>query len=267
MTYKMELEGSKKEFRMLISDIDVQSSLEAKIGSLLEFPDETILVKTFYYNNDDRDTSLGKRVIETRLMIKKDGLWNIATYVWNETQTDGVLTLNGSSTPINWITETGENRSTVYLIPNEDECIACHQSNDEIIPLGTTLKNLNREVTRNGSNINQLTHLQSVAILNQFDVTQASSMVNYKDVNVSLEERARAYLDINCAHCHNPTGWEESAEQDLDLRYEVSLNQTGIEGEANDINEFLTSGEMPLIGTTILDDEGVDFIIDFINSL
>lgn len=238
-----------------------------KIGSLLDFPDETILVKTFYYNNDDRDTSLGKRVIETRLMIKKDGLWNVATYIWNETQTDGILTLNGSSTPINWITETGENRSTVYLIPNEDECIACHQSNDEMIPLGTTLKNLNREVTRNGSSINQLTHLQSVAILNQFDITQASSMVNYKDENVTLEERARAYFDINCAHCHNPTAWEASAEQDLDLRYEVSLNQTGIEGEANDINEFLTSGEMPLIGTTILDDEGVDLIIDFINSL
>lgn len=239
-----------------------------KIGNnILDFPDETILTKTFYYYNDDRDTSLGKRVIETRLMIKSNGVWNVATYIWNDAQTDGVLSLNGADTPINWTTSSGQNRSTVYHIPDENECIACHQSNNEIIPLGTTLKNTNRNVTRNGTIINQLTHLQSVAILNQFDVTQVSRMVNYKDGTIALEERARAYLDINCAHCHNPTAWETPAEQDLDLSYEVALNQTGIIQEADDISEFLTSGEMPFIGTTMLDDEGVDLIIDFINGL
>lgn len=238
-----------------------------KIGNILEFPNETILAKTFYYYNDDRDTSLGKRVIETRLLIKKDDLWNVATYIWNEDQTEAIVSFDGANTPVNWITESGENRSTLYLIPNENDCIACHQSNDEVIPIGTTLKNLNREVSRNGTNINQLTHLQTVAILNQFDVAASPQMIDYNDLNIGLEQRARAYFDINCSHCHNPTAWEAPAKRDLDLRYEVPLNQTGIEQQADDINEFLTSGEMPFIGTTILDDEGVDLIIDFINSL
>lgn len=238
-----------------------------KNGSFLDFPDETILAKTFYYYNDERDTSLGKRVIETRLMIKQDGLWNIATYIWNEAQTDATVALDGASTPINWVTANGENRSTVYLIPNEDECIACHQSNDEIIQLGTTLKNLNREVTRNGTSVNQLTHLQNVAILNQFDVNPVSVMVNYKDSNLPLKDRARAYLDINCSHCHNPNGWEEPANENFDFRYETPLNQTGILDEPFDLNEMITSGEMPFIGTTMLDDEGVALLVDFINSL
>lgn len=239
-----------------------------KIGNNhLDFPDETILVKTFYYYNDDRDTALGKRVIETRLMIKNNGAWNVATYIWNETQTDGILALNGSSTPVNWIGADGENRSTVYLVPDENECIACHQANSEMIPLGTTLKNLNREVSRNGASTNQLTHLQSVAILNQFEVTQVASMVNYKDANLALEERARAYLDINCAHCHNPTAWEDAANQDLDFRYETLLNDTRILRKKRRIKNQVTDGEMPFIGTTMLDDEGVDLLVDFINSL
>ena len=37
---------------------------------LPQFPDSTILVKTFYYFNDKRDTLKGKRLIETRLLVK-----------------------------------------------------------------------------------------------------------------------------------------------------------------------------------------------------
>ena len=47
----------------------------------LDFPDGTILTKTFFYYDDDRDTSLGKRIIETRLLIKESGTWNVATYL------------------------------------------------------------------------------------------------------------------------------------------------------------------------------------------
>ena len=38
------------------------------------FPEGSILIKTFYYYKDERDTSLGKKVIETRILIKGEGL-------------------------------------------------------------------------------------------------------------------------------------------------------------------------------------------------
>lgn len=32
------------------------------------------------------------------------------------------------------------------------------------------------------------------------------SIVNYDNKNESTEKRARAWLEINCAHCHRPDG-------------------------------------------------------------
>lgn len=233
----------------------------------IEFPDGTILTKTFFYYNDERDTTLGKRIIETRLLIKEDDTWNVATYLWNETQTNAILELNGTDTQVSWINENGNSISTLYHVPDENECIACHQSNSIMTPLGTKLRNLNRMVERNEVTLNQINHLQSVGILNDFQVNQVPSIINYKVNSNSLSERGRAYLDLNCSHCHNPNAWETPAEQDLDFRYETPLNQTGLLDEQNEIIELVSDGEMPFIGTTILDQEGVDLIIEYIESL
>ncbi len=233
----------------------------------LTFPDETILVKTFFYYFDERNIDLGKRIIETRLLIKRNGFWNVATYIWNEDQTDATLELNGVDITVDWIDAFGVNRSTLYDVPDENECIACHQSDSDIIPLGTTLRNLNRTVDRNDLNLNQLQHLQNVNILPDFDISQIAEIVDYMDTDLSLSTRARAYLHMNCSHCHNPSGWEEPAEQDLDFRYETPFGATGIQDEADQIIELIEDGEMPFIGTTILDDDGVELIVDYINSL
>ncbi|MBR9923151.1 MAG: hypothetical protein GYB31_20165 [Bacteroidetes bacterium] len=233
----------------------------------IDFPNGTILTKTFFYYNDERDTTLGKRVIETRLEIKENDIWNIATYIWNQNQTDAILKVDGLDTPITWIDENGISRSTVYHIPSENECMTCHQSNSTMTPLGPTLRNLNRNVHRNGSTLNQLTHLQNVGVLNNFSANQIGQMVNYDDPNTSLEERGRAYLAMNCAHCHNPGSWERSADREFDFRYDTPFNEAGILFEEEKIKRVLQDGEMPLIGTTMLDDEGVDLIIQYLNSL
>lgn len=233
----------------------------------IDFPDNTILAKTFYYFNDERDEGLGKRVMETRLMIKAEGLWNVATYIWNNEQTEAILELNGLETPVNWVDVNGINRSTVYDFPDENECITCHQADNNIIPLGTTLPHMNRNVTRSGQTTNLLSHLQVVGVLNDFNVRGISEIPDYHDSSYSPEERARAYMHINCSHCHNPAGWEEAVEQDLDFRYSTPLNQTGILMESDEIVELVQDGEMPFIGTTMLDESGVPLIVDYINSL
>lgn len=233
----------------------------------IDFPNGTILTKTFFYYNDERDTSLGKRIIETRLLIKADNTWNIATYLWNDAQTDATLTLDGINTQVNWIGANGNSASTLYHVPNQNECMTCHQSNSTMTPLGPTLRNLNRTVERNGANLNQINHLQAVGVLNDFEVNQVPTMVDYNNPNASLADRGRAYLAMNCAHCHQPDAWEEPANQDFDFRYELPLNQTGILNEQDQIIEVLLDEEMPFIGTTLLDQEGVNLIVNFIESL
>ena len=233
----------------------------------IDFPNGTILTKTFYYYIDERDTSLGKRIIETRLEIKENDVWNLATYVWNQQQNEAILQLDGADTPISWIDEKGDNRSINYHVPTENECMTCHQSNAQTAPLGPTLLNLNRNVSRNGNTINQIEHLQAIGLLNDVSISQIDVMVDYNDLNAPLSDKGRAYLNMNCAHCHNPNAWERSASRDFDFRYGTPYNETGIQFEKEKIKRVLQGLEMPLIGTTTLDEEGVSLIIDYLNNL
>lgn len=244
-----------------------ETQMERLADGSIDFPDGTILTKTFFYYNDERDASLGKRIIETRLLIKESNIWNVATYIWNESQTEAILELEGNDTQVSWIDSNGDNISTLYHVPDENECTACHQSNSNMIPLGTKLRNLNRSVERNGTSLNQIHHLQSVGLLSDFQLSQVSEIVNYNDESKTLTERARAYLDLNCAHCHNPNAWEAPTEREFDFRYEMSLDQTAIVFEVDKIKEALQDREMPFIGTTILDQEGIDLVVEYLDSL
>ena len=173
---------------------------------LPNFPDSTILAKTFFYYNDKRDTSKGRRIIETRLLIKSAGIWYAATYLWNESQTDATLQKSGANTPISWITASGEKRTISYHVPKPKECATCHNSNDQLMPIGLKLRHLNLDIISNIGPVNQLRTLQNEGILNEFDPHQVASTAQAFNPNSPLDARARAYLDINCAHCHNPDG-------------------------------------------------------------
>lgn len=233
----------------------------------LDFPDGTILTKTFFYFNDERDTSLGKRIIETRLEIKENGIWNIATYLWNESQSDATLKLQGHDSQVSWINSQGNNLSTLYHVPTQNECMTCHQSNSTMSPIGPTLLNLNKTVNRNGTELNQLVHLQSLGLLEHFSVTDIPQMVDYNDLNASLSDRGRAYLAINCAHCHNPNAWDIPAEKDFDFRHETPFDYTGIQNGKDKISRNVINEDMPFIGTTMMDEEGVSLLIEYLNGL
>lgn len=233
----------------------------------IEFPDGTILSKTFFYYNDDRDTSLGKQIIETRLLIKGNDTWNIASYEWNQNQTEAILSINGVDKQLSWINQNGQTKSTVYHVPSQNECMTCHQSNESLSPIGPSLLNLNRDIEYQGQNINQLEHLQDQGILSSVDIANIPTMVNYKDESESLEDRGRAYFAINCGHCHNPSAWDKPAERDFDFRHETTFSNTGIQNGKDKILEAIQDGEMPFIGTTMLDEEGIGLLTAYLESL
>lgn len=231
------------------------------------FPNGTILVKTFYYYHNETDTSEGIQVIETRLLIKESDEWNVAAYEWNEAQTDAVLKKEGVNTQVSWINMQGVDQNIDYRIPSQAECVKCHQNNEELVPLGPSLRNLNRGVVRDGLTVNQLDHLQSEGVLNVFDVNDVTQIPDYKDMSISLEERARAYLDMNCASCHNPDGLSEAEKKGYDFRYETSLSDTRIEQKKSKIINVMETGRMPDVGVTLVDEEGIEMIREYLNSL
>jgi uncharacterized repeat protein (TIGR03806 family) len=254
-------------YKQRLVSIPDEKTIEKTSNGELIFPDGTILTKTFFYPYDERDWSKGKKIIETRLEVKEKNTWNIATYVWNDEQTDAFLNMDGKKVSVNWINSDGNNQKIKYEVPSSNQCVLCHQSNSEVGPIGPTLKNLNLLVKRNGLNINQLSHLQSTGFLTDFSVENIGSITNYEDPNNTLDERFKSYLFINCAHCHNPKGWEESSKKPYDFRYETSINNMGIIGREDKLYRVVNNGRMPYLGTTIKHHEGVEIINEYIKYL
>jgi uncharacterized repeat protein (TIGR03806 family) len=243
------------------------AEMVANGNGIPDFPDGTILVKTFYYFNDFRDETLGKKIMETRLLIKNSGQWNAASYVWNENQTDAIYVPDGINTTANWIDLSGDPNSIAYTVPDQNDCVSCHQSNSEVLPIGPSMRNLNINVSHENTQMNQLSYLQSIGILNNFDVNDVTTLPNYNDPNISLSDRGKSYIDMNCAHCHKPSGWSRPAREGYDFRFETALNQSNISGNEDRIKRVVQNGEMPFLGTTIIHDEGVDLIVEYLNNL
>jgi uncharacterized repeat protein (TIGR03806 family) len=187
--------------------------------SSFQFPVGAVLVKTFSMPHDQRDLKKGERLLETRLLIKTKTAWRAYTYIWNKAQTEAILEIAGDSTKLKWIHSDGKTRSIDYIIPNVNDCKSCHSLSNVLTPIGPKAKHLNRQYKFRDGERNQLSHWTKIGLLvgapRQKDVPRLSA---WDDGSADVNSRARAYLDINCAHCHNPEGLGSNA--GLDLRSE-----------------------------------------------
>ncbi|VAW12402.1 GTP-binding protein EngA [hydrothermal vent metagenome] len=237
---------------------------------LLSFPDNTILAKTFYYFIDERNPSLGRKIIETRVLIKQNGSWEMGNYLWNDEQTDALLDLAGPIVTVNWIDNTGANRSVDYQVPIMLNCIQCHDNSGANIPIGPKVRAMN--FVHNGTNLIQ--NFKDIGLLSGApDIAQIETLPTWSDDSFTLEERARAYMDVNCAHCHQPGGLHDSNMMIRpDFRYETTYNDSNIDSFKVDIKNRVNISpafgpSMPLVGITELHVEGVQLIQDYIDSL
>ena len=190
----------------------------------LDFPVGTTIAKTFLYPLDARNPSGGRRLVETRLLIREREGWLGLPYVWNDEQSDAVLQQGGERKTVAWVDASGERREVDYLVPSSADCGLCHDANGlGTEPLGTKPAQLHRPVMYAGTEQNQLalwTREGLVAGLPALE--QLPHYPLWDDPGgASLDARARAYLDVNCAHCHAPNGPASSAA--LDLRFSQDL--------------------------------------------
>ena len=193
---------------------------------VFEFPTGSALIKTFYYPIDERDLTLGKKLMETRLLLKKADGWQAVSYAWNETQDEAFIKKAGKTILNEWIDFEGEVRSVRYRVPNKNQCKECHSYNDEIMPIGPKARNLNKIFNYSDESINQLTKWMKLELINPVQV-DLNTPVDWEDASYGLDERVRSYLDINCGHCHSSTGGANSTGLYLDLT-EVRPTHLGI---------------------------------------
>jgi uncharacterized repeat protein (TIGR03806 family) len=184
-----------------------------------EFPVGTVLVKTFAYPKDARDPAKGRRLVETRLLIHQAEGWKGLTYVWNDEQTEAALKIAGADRDIHWIDAAGRERQVNYMVPNLNQCLGCHENRKVMRPLGLTARNLNRSYEYPHGSVNQLAYWTEHLLLQGAPIPEKTPrLAVWNDPSSgSLEDRARAWLDSNCAHCHNPDGPARTSGLDLSV--------------------------------------------------
>jgi uncharacterized repeat protein (TIGR03806 family) len=173
-------------------------------SGVLDFPVGTALIKTFAFPADLRRPTENVRLIETRLLIRKASGWVPLTNVWNADQTSAVLKRAGARTPVSFIDKDGQKVAFSYAVPNQNQCKECHQIGRQLVPVGPKARNLNGSFPYAEGRENQIAHWSRTGILKGApDPASIPATARWNDATQPLADRARAYLDANCAHCHN----------------------------------------------------------------
>lgn len=172
-----------------------------------EFPVGATLIKSFGFPADFRAPEKNVRLIETRLLIRQETGWQAWAYVWNAEQTDAELKIVGAKVDVSVVDKNGAAVNFTYAVPNKNQCKACHSVNGDLVPLGPKARNLNRDLDYAGGTENQLAHWVANGMLAGAPaMTDIQQVPNWLDTAQSLNARARAWLDVNCAHCHRREG-------------------------------------------------------------
>lgn len=194
-----------------------------------DFPVGTVISKTFYYpraggaekavlRTYDQSRDLAGqgldlshvRLIETRLLVRREQGWEALPYVWNAEQTEAELARTGGEVSLELMAAGEPNQAFTYVVPNQNQCAGCHVTDlqaNSIVPIGLKARHLNRDYDYPSGKLNQLTYLQTIGYLSGLPpLPDVPRNANWRDAAQSLDARARAYLDVNCAHCHSPTG-------------------------------------------------------------
>lgn len=239
-------------------------------NGVFSFPVGSVLVKSFSYPETG--------TIETRLLINKSDGWKAYPYVWNADRTEATYRPIGLKTPITFSDAAGIVRQISYAVPNQNQCKTCHQAGKNITPIGPKARNLGVE---------QVQKWGEIGLLAQ-NSTRFAAVPSILAGDGPLTQRARAYLDINCAHCHKSDGaasnsglWLDWTEKSL-VKLGVDKHPTAAGRGAGKLKRVIERGDpdasilayrmasaeagiaMPELGRALVDDKGVALINDWI---
>ncbi len=240
---------------------------------VLSLPVGSVLVKSFEYAETGR--------IETRLLIHKSAGWVGYPYVWNEDHTEARYAPIGAKRDIEITTPAGQALAFQYAVPNQNQCKTCHQSGNAITPIGPKARNLGSD---------QIAAWTEAGLLS--GAPEAFAQIpSIAAGQASLDARARAYLDINCAHCHKSDGAASNSglwlgwDEDELVKLGIGKHPTAAGRGAGQLNRIIAPGApdrsilsfrmasaeagvaMPELGRRLIDENGVTLINQWISQL
>ncbi len=253
------------------------------------FPDGTVLAKTFLLDLADR-RSAGPAPVETRLMVKEQGEWVGYAYLWNDDRADATL-VDKEGLDKTYLVNAGrdgETKAQTWRFPSRAECMVCHTRAANFV-LGPSTPQMNRDFDYGGVVDNQIRTLEHIGFFSN-EVPEPDKLARLADPSNPAEplaERARAYLHSNCATCHVEAGGGNAS---IDLSIGASPHRLGVNaeprqetfgiqrplliapGDAESSTVFARMtrrgpGQMPPLGTSLVDDEAMTMIRAWIDGL
>lgn len=286
--------GKAERFVALPGDtrLDVHTKQDVQVGTIKgdwKFPSDAVLVKTLSLQTDATQPDSWKR-LETQVLHYDQDTWRAYNYIWNDEQTDATLAESEGFDRLIDIQDPeapGGKRQQRWHFASRSECILCHTTRAGSIH-GFKPDQVNREQNYGSVTDNQLRTLDHIGLFEQPLPDTWPRMINPHDESATLEQRARSYLHVNCAHCHRRGGGGSSA---MELPIEIPLKKTNMISARPTQGTFeihgaqvvapgdpfrsvmyyrmskLGRGRMPHFGSNVVDEQGIALIRDWISSI
>lgn len=196
-----------------------QERIRVLADGRFEFPRGTLFVKNFHHG----DPAQGGRRLETRLFVNGEQGWAGYTYVWNDEQTDALL-LDGRATRSLAGTGEHEGATITWTFPSRSDCMSCHTEVAGRV-LGFTALQLDGVPPGSALSANQLVRLVNLGLFQEQLAPSGKGFPQWTSEAGATEAGLRAYLDANCAMCHQPGG---PGNANIDLRWGTPLAKTNL---------------------------------------
>ncbi|MFP5304538.1 MAG: hypothetical protein ACLGI7_01780, partial [Gammaproteobacteria bacterium] len=189
--------------------------------------------------------------------------------------------------------------------PSAAACLLCHGGDDceaGAAPIGLKVRNLNKDYAYADGAMNQLAYLQARGMLDLpagRAPEQLEKMVRWNVPGssgetpgsaVDVHKRARAFLEVNCMHCHNPAGGAQNSGLRLDAftepmdqghgickppiaagrgadagNYDIQPGSAGVSILVNRVASTEPGVKMPPLARSVMQSEAVDLLADWVD--
>jgi putative heme-binding domain-containing protein len=260
----------------------------ARGGQPPGFPEGTVLVKHLALPGESGRPAIP---LETQLLHFEGGTWRPYSYLWDDAGTEAHLVETvGAQRPVLAHHSAAQEQllDRTWHVSAANECKLCHNGESHYV-LGFVPPQLDRPAPSDPA-ANQLEMLAALGVIGQAPRPMGDDpwrLVDPADTGQDLDARARSYLHVNCAMCHQPGG---NAIVSFFLRRDLPFEKlntnkgTGIGTFGIRDARIIVPGDpyrslllyrmaklgyarMPYIGSRVVDSQGVALVEAWIASL